>query len=198
MRLHSEFSTCLLLLALGLLPAAAFAGDAGNFYKADKSLRDAMGFIGVATETQASFEKSIVGTFPTGAGKKMAERLVQVRAEKNLPLFLELVGKPSVEALKAHVGNDGMVDRIVGSVRDGTYLGMKAGARYFATFKSLSEEERKRYASYTAMQFDPLPNATIAFYYFDPVQKRLIGTRFEVHASGNTVRLLLPAFKKGR
>lgn len=198
MRSGSALRTLTMFLAIGLLPAAGFAAETGGFYVANKSLRDAMEFIGIGAEKQASFEKSVVGRLPAGAEKAMVQKLVRVHAEKSVPLFLQLVGEKSVNALKARVGNDAMVERVLGSIKDGTYLGVEPGTRYFATFNAQSEEDRSKYLGHSGMKFDPLPDAAITIYYFHPALKRLIGTRFEVHKSGDSFALLLPSFGKGR
>lgn len=182
------------LLAFGLLPTLGSANDAKHFYQANKSVADALVFIGIAQDKLETYKGSVSGNLPTAAEKAIVDKLVRVHAEKSVALFLEVVGKPSVEALKAHVGNDGVVERVIGSIKEGAYLGVQPGGRYFATYKVLSADESAKYLGHKAMKYDPLPSATITFYSFSNAQNRLIGTRIEVHKSGNTYKILLPIF----
>lgn len=198
MRLPSMLRRLFLVLAISLVPAICSGDDSRNFYQKNESLRDALVFIGVAPDRQDTYKNIVKGTLPAGAEKALADRMMRVHAEKNIPLFLELAGKPSVDALKKHVGNDDMVNRVIGSIKDGVYLGGRPGVRYFATYGVLSEEEKSRYQGHKAVKFDPPPTAIITFYHFDPTLKRLMGTRFEVNSSANTIRLLLPSFGPGR
>ena len=191
----SAFPSLALLLITILLPNVSHADNASTIYQANKSIADAMLFIGISADNHDKYRGSVKGRLPTGAEKIFVDRLVRLSAEKSVPRFLELTEQKTVAGLKSHVGNDEVVNRVLGAIGDGSYLGAPPGTRYFASVIDLSDAEKAAYASRQGMKFDPPPSATITFYYFSGTLNRLIGSRFEIAPKGSTFALSLPIFK---
>lgn len=192
----------LLLLAIAIpstaMPTATRADNGSLVYRANQSLTDAMQFIGIPADQHDRYRPLIKGQLPTSKETAFIDELIGVNTERSVTRFLKLIGKSSVAELKAHIGNDEMVKRVIDAIETASYLGASAGTRYFVTVTPLTEAEKSAYASRPGMTFDPMPTATITFYYFSAPQKRLIGTRFEIAPKAGGIALVLPSFKPMR
>ena len=195
MRMILSLRTALPLLAMILLPTASRADGGSMVYQANKSIADAMLFIGIPADKHDKYKSIVKGRLPSGNEKAIVDDLVRVNAERSVPRFLTLTGKKSVAELKSHVGSDEVVNRIIGAIETASYLGAPAGTRYFAGFTALSDDEKSAYTGRPGMKFDPMPSAAITFYYFSQSQNRLIGTRFDIAPKGKAFTLSLPSFK---
>jgi hypothetical protein len=195
MQLRAFFHLVLLLFTTILWSGVLRADNGATVYQANTSIADAMLFIGISADKQAKYLGSVKGRLPAGAEKVIVDRLVRLGAERSVTLFLELTGQKTVAALKTHVGNDDVVNRMLGSIGDGSFLGAPPGTRYFASVIDLSDAEKAAYAGRQGVKFDPPPSATITFHYFSDAQNRLIGSRFEVAQKGAAFVLSLPTFR---
>ena len=190
-----------LAVVAGLLWGLPRTGSAGSgaapvdkqLYQGSTPVRSALAFIGAPQEEADKLLAMVErkgGKLAEGPALSLANQVFSLRRSRDVGLFRSLLSSGTKVVLEAPEDGMSMAHAMARQIEDGQFLHGDRDAKFFVTYRGLSENERAELRSDRSLMFPETPSACVVFYHYAEPRSMLIGTTFHLVEEGGTLRLV--------
>jgi hypothetical protein len=168
-----------------------------QLYQGTDSLAGALAFIEVPEDRRAVSLASVSkrGELANPRQLAFANKLFRLRKSKDTELFKSLLDDKTRRQLDEPDTNKQMVRHRLGEVENGTFLDGQSDVKFFATFRTLTQDDLDVLGRNA--NFAQTPTHAIIFYHFHEPKAMLVGDRHYLIEDESSYRIVMETLAQG-